>query len=422
MTDAAATGSPEITGKTLRELLELINGRTASNAANITSLTTKVDVEKVSTAISNAISTEINKLDSTTTGSGDFVKSVSQTDGVVRVTLGGISESELPNISANKIIVEEASGDKVAVTAADRFETIGSELSSLRSAVTGGVHFIGTTTTKLTDGSTTVPVITGKTYADADRKAGDIVIYDDLEFIWNGSRWEELGHTTLIGDLASKIEGLNLTTTNNVTSTHKFVSQVTQSEGQIAVEYTQPKAADVLYKTGSADTVFSVLEATSAKATTNSTILAGIGGTNQKATVVDYVTDKINGLNCTDPTTSGDASGDTISFIAGVSQTNGQLSATKKNIPAASTTQKGIAKLNNTVTSTSTTEAATANAVKKAYDKADEAASAASTIGSNYLKYVADATDTSKPGKLVIGTKGEEDYLIFNCGSATEII
>lgn len=52
--------------------------------------------------------------------------------------------------------------------------------------------------------------------------------------------------------------------------------------------------------------------------------------------------------------------------------TNGEL-----NVDTASTSKAGIVQLNNTVTSTSTTEGATANAVKTAYDKAEEAASKA---------------------------------------------
>lgn len=52
--------------------------------------------------------------------------------------------------------------------------------------------------------------------------------------------------------------------------------------------------------------------------------------------------------------------------------TNGELNA-----DTASTSKAGIVQLNNTVTSTSTTEGATANAVKTAYDKAEEAASKA---------------------------------------------
>ena len=54
------------------------------------------------------------------------------------------------------------------------------------------------------------------------------------------------------------------------------------------------------------------------------------------------------------------------------------------NVDTASTSRAGIVLLNNTVTSTSMTQAATANAVKMAYDKAGEAASDAATkLGSD---------------------------------------
>lgn len=72
----------------------------------------------------------------------------------------------------------------------------------------------------------------------------------------------------------------------------------------------------------------------------------------------------INNLDFTSPS----ASGNDISFIGTVSQSDGKISATKKTVRSASTSQTGVVRLNNTVTSTSTTQAATANAVKQAYD------------------------------------------------------
>lgn len=60
------------------------------------------------------------------------------------------------------------------------------------------------------------------------------------------------------------------------------------------------------------------------------------------------------------------------SFIDTISQdADGVISVTKKSITAASTTTAGIVQLNNTTTSTSTSLAATANAVKLAKDAAD---------------------------------------------------
>lgn len=62
-------------------------------------------------------------------------------------------------------------------------------------------------------------------------------------------------------------------------------------------------------------------------------------------------------------------------------------------LPTASVTQAGITKLNDSVTSTSTSEAATANAVKTSYDKAADAESAAEQASAAAADWTA-----SKPG------------------------
>ena len=77
-----------------------------------------------------------------------------------------------------------------------------------RATLVGGVHYVGITTTPLTDGATTSPImIDGESYTP---KAGDIVIYESganhLEFIWNGSatpnHWDEFGSTGELGTAA----------------------------------------------------------------------------------------------------------------------------------------------------------------------------------------------------------------------------
>ena len=54
-------------------------------------------------------------------------------------------------------------------------------------------HFIGTTTTAITDGATTNPItVDGKSYTAVK---GDIIIYDGTEFIFDGSAWQSFGGT-----------------------------------------------------------------------------------------------------------------------------------------------------------------------------------------------------------------------------------
>ena len=54
-------------------------------------------------------------------------------------------------------------------------------------------HFIGTTTTAITDGATTNPItVDGESYTAVK---GDIIIYDGTEFIFDGSAWQSFGGT-----------------------------------------------------------------------------------------------------------------------------------------------------------------------------------------------------------------------------------
>lgn len=62
-------------------------------------------------------------------------------------------------------------------------------------------HFLGQSTTAITDGGTETPTIGGATVTP---HAGDIVVYGNGEFIWSGSAWIELGDLSGLGALAYK--------------------------------------------------------------------------------------------------------------------------------------------------------------------------------------------------------------------------
>lgn len=57
--------------------------------------------------------------------------------------------------------------------------------------LTSAVKFIGTTTTAISDGSTTNSVVIGSNTVSVT--SGNIVIYGNKEFLFNGTAWEELG-------------------------------------------------------------------------------------------------------------------------------------------------------------------------------------------------------------------------------------
>ena len=105
------------------------------------------------------------------------------------------------------------------------------------SNLSGAMHFRGTTTTAITDGSTTNPIIiSGDSYTAA---AGDVVLREVttgniFEYIWTGSAWEMLGRDTNFkvtqtavlsptanGNTTAFIDTISQDTNGNITVTKK---------------------------------------------------------------------------------------------------------------------------------------------------------------------------------------------------------
>ena len=82
--------------------------------------------------------------------------------------------------------------------------TARSDIATLKSTVTGAMHYIGVTTTALSDGATTNPIKINN--ADVSAAAGDVAIYNSLEFVYSGSdsKWHEFGSTGSLKALAFK--------------------------------------------------------------------------------------------------------------------------------------------------------------------------------------------------------------------------
>lgn len=76
------------------------------------------------------------------------------------------------------------------------------DIADIQRAISGGIHFRGETTTALTDGATTNPItINGNSYTAV---SGDLVLYDEKEFLFDGTKWIEMGDLSLLGTLAYK--------------------------------------------------------------------------------------------------------------------------------------------------------------------------------------------------------------------------
>lgn len=76
------------------------------------------------------------------------------------------------------------------------------DIEEIRHAISGGVQFIGETTTALTDGATTNPItINGESVTAV---TGNLVAYEEDEFLFDGTKWIEMGNIGSLGALAYK--------------------------------------------------------------------------------------------------------------------------------------------------------------------------------------------------------------------------
>ena len=93
------------------------------------------------------------------------------------------------------------------------------DIETIESAISGGMHYIGVTTTALTDGASTNPITIGGQSVTA--KSGDIAIYGSLEFIFSDtdSKWHEFGSTGSLKALAFKDSASGNYTPNGSIST-----------------------------------------------------------------------------------------------------------------------------------------------------------------------------------------------------------
>lgn len=70
------------------------------------------------------------------------------------------------------------------------------------SALEAFTTYLGVTTTALTDGATTNPITINSQSVTAEK--GNIVLYGNKEFIFDGTHWNEFGDLSALGDLAYK--------------------------------------------------------------------------------------------------------------------------------------------------------------------------------------------------------------------------
>lgn len=98
--------------------------------------------------------------------------------------MADISKITLPSGSVYNIKDEQARND----------------IAAIQSAISGGVTFMGETTTVLTDGATASSITINNATVTAVK--GYLVVYSSKEFVYDGSKWIEMGDLSILGALA----------------------------------------------------------------------------------------------------------------------------------------------------------------------------------------------------------------------------
>ena len=78
------------------------------------------------------------------------------------------------------------------------------DIEGLKVSVTGAMHYIGISSTAITDGGAENPTIGGEVRTMAAADTGSVAIYGEMEYVWNGAKWQEFGSTGSLKALAFK--------------------------------------------------------------------------------------------------------------------------------------------------------------------------------------------------------------------------
>lgn len=242
--------------------------------------------QEVTSAVADAASEAqdlINALDNAgqTCTTGEVISSVSQTDGVIAVTKKSLTEADIPALSISKItdLQTTLNGKQDTIvfnTAYNASTNKAATMTDVQNAVaglSGAMHYVGESTT-----DPTLPA--GPTIADheGDYQSGDVCIWGNKEYIYDGTEWKELGDESiyavkgsivdadiapnaniaqskianLVTDLAAKatpqditnaINGLDMATVTVATGSK--VGTITQTNGVVSVTTTAIVADDI---------------------------------------------------------------------------------------------------------------------------------------------------------------------------------
>lgn len=106
----------------------------------------------------------------------------------------------IDNMDASTIPYDLLETDSIA----DVIEGIQTNIGNLQTGLTGAMHYIGISSTAITDNGTQKPTINSVQKTMTENDAGAVCIYGAKEYVWNGSKWQEFGSTGSLKALAFK--------------------------------------------------------------------------------------------------------------------------------------------------------------------------------------------------------------------------
>lgn len=232
-----------------------------------------------------------------------FVDKIAQNDGVVTAELGELHFQSAYNAETNKAATMKDVTDAVADLA-------------------GAMHFRG-----VVEGDTFEEAIaaSGKTYA-----AGDIVLFKTVEYVYDGSKWVQLGDESLAGQLIENLDVADITV--GADSTLKYVGQ---EDGALRAEAVKIQIAQDQV-TGLNDRFVALEEALApeadlpAQVEANKQAIATINGDDagksMRAVAIEEAGKAVGALDLADEAVAG-------KYVAAVKQTDGQIEVVRADLP-----------------------------------------------------------------------------------------
>lgn len=304
-----------------------------------------------------------------------------------------------------------------------------SDITSAVADLAGAMHFEG-----VVEGETFEAAVAGKTYA-----AGDVVIYGITEYVYDGSKWVELGNEGTAGALIAGLDVADITVGADST-----LSAIGETDGlihatpvkiQIAESQVTGLTAALASKATQAD-----LDTAEGKISSLEQAVENLGG-GAAGSVQDQITNAIKGLD-------SEAAAQTGKYVASVKLTDGVISATYGDVPVIPTLSKTDGAVDSPATgevtvisaievngheiTTTRTNVATLghlNSKIEALDADKDVSSAKHVMtGITEVDGVITSIDEVKLADVAFSgdvkdlVQTEETYVLFNCGTSSDVI